>query len=90
MLPNAINLIMMSIGLSSEPKKMTQLNSVRNPVKDCKNPTINAKKGAENYSGWFTRYFIMFSPYSMSYITCMCIMMEQTNLDARVVIELGI
>ena len=51
MLPNAINRIMMSIGLSREPKKTIQQSSVRNPVRAYRKPTMNAKTGAENYSG---------------------------------------
>ena len=82
--------MMTSIGLFNDPRNMMQASSVRKPVKNYSTPTVKANLGAENSSGWFTRYFIICKPWASSDETWRCIMIEQTNLAARTDIEAGI
>ena len=89
-LPRAINRIMTAIGLFRDPRKMMHASSVMKPVKNWRVPTEKARQGAANSSGWFTRYFIIWSPWASSAETWRCIMIEHTNLAASTDIEAGI
>ena len=67
-----------------------QQSSVKKPVKNWRKPTVKASRGAENSVGWFTMYFIIAIPCCSSLITCKCIIIEQTNLAARIDMVEGI